>query len=204
MFRFVTFSEPPYPAPMRLGSKWFTGDKMSLCAHGGKNYVAYDGFEDRAGLLCYYEYGRLDGSAVDSAFFPFGGYGMAFAIDSLGGKHALGERYGEFRLYITSKDITNTTEERRCLEAVARTSLNVSVAPSDGSVKIRLRLATAIEAELIVYDILGRNVLTAKRGLIPAGETEFNLRLNLSSGVYFLALESNSTPIVVSKFEVVR
>jgi hypothetical protein len=182
---------------------WTTGGRKDLLTYHGKNLFAYDGYEVRTGYACYYEYNDFEDGPRDSAFFQFG-INTAVGIDSLGRVYLVGSKWGEYNLYITAKDLVSSVHRSGALHSMLTNSINTFVTSNTSSVRISLRLRHKLEGALKVYDILGREILIVRRGSFLEGESELTFESkNLSSGIYFVVLESKSARLL-SKFVLVR
>jgi hypothetical protein len=206
--RVLTDTTPPFTTPIRLGSKlvgsgWTTGGRKTLITLRGRNFFAYDGYEKGTAFACYYEYGRFGDGPTDSAFFHFG-INTAIGIDSLYRAFIVGSRWGEYNLYITTKEVTSAVQPSETSQTIAMNSINASVISNTSKVTITLRLRTRLEGSLELYDILGREILTVQRGHFLEGESELAFEpKGWPSGVYFAVLESKPLRLV-SKFVLVR
>lgn len=70
--------------------------------------------------------------------------------------------------------------------------------PCSGQTTIRFHLPLPSEAQLSVYDVLGRLVLRSDRMMFPMGENTFSLQAEqfAASGLYFYALETPKNRLV--------
>jgi photosystem II stability/assembly factor-like uncharacterized protein len=68
--------------------------------------------------------------------------------------------------------------------------------PFNGATTIEFALPEAGEASIVIYDILGREVLQPLKGIKPAGYFKINIDMNdFPSGLYFYVLTTDKTTI---------
>jgi hypothetical protein len=204
ILRFVPDSSLNISDPLLLRTKTISLDAAKgVITYGGKNYLTYTGVAGNTAVSCYYGFGDLSGQPSDSAFFP-SFFETNFAIDSLGGKYLVATQIPAYKMYVMTKDIVSSVEEMHNSQSALGNSVSISVGQGSATATISLHLRNAVEGSLVVYEILGREVLVVHTGIFNAGNHQFAIKTgSISSGTYFTVLQSRSETIT-SKFVLLR
>jgi hypothetical protein len=196
-----TFVGSAFSLPIRLGSKPLPrsfSSRTNLVLSQGKNCLLYDGFDtiDNIVVGSYYEYEDIAANPIDSSFFPL--FQMfKLAVDSLGGKHAVGIRQQEFRIYYTRKDVVSGVNDG--IRTPNENLVEVTATADNGqhSVLLRVYLGRPTQGTLKLFDLLGREVLLIYIGSLDGGNHSFTASTDdLASGVYFVSFQSSLGDIV--------
>jgi len=121
------------------------------------------------------------------------------SIDLLEGKFLVATSYPGRRIYLMTKDVITGVEETHT-QPSSRNTIRSSISEAQTTAIITVRIGTAVEGSLTLYDILGRKVLVVHNGSFTAGENQFTISIqHLASGTYFAMFKSSSDTIA-SKF----
>ena len=137
-----------------------------------------------------------------SAGGPFGGSVVALASDSQ--YVYLGTTQG----HVWRRPVSELVTGIRVLDPPPRQSPGVNLAsypnPCNASTVFTFSLPRASRATLVLYDILGRNVMTVLDRRLEAGSYQFPLEMtSLSSGIYVAVLNAGEIR-VASRIALVR